>query len=230
MSKDSTRYYREIDVWRYVGAAMVIVGLVWFWLGRSMASYYVPCVITPLGLVLFLVFSSRHISDNDMEEEQNHRMLGYDSAVTNRNDYSRYVLKQPADVETKAYHMGERAAYFKRGKNSTLVSDRYVKTHFFFTRDALVVCSRELSMTASRDDADGWTDTEATIFYHDLVSATLVEHQTQVVLSNTKKTVTAKWLELVITGQEGELLRLPVNNDMDMSSLCEELNRKAQQM
>ncbi len=230
MNKDSTRYYREIDIWRYIGAAMVIGGLLWFWLGRTMASYYVPCVITPVGLVLFLVFSSRHISDNDMEEEQNHRMLGYDSSVTNRNDFSRYVLKQPADIETEAYHMGERAAYFKRGKNSALVSDRYVKTHFFFTRDGLVVCSRELSMTSSRDDADASKDTEATIFYHDLVSAALVENQRQVVLSNSKKTVTAKWQELVITGQEGELLRLPVNNDMDMTTLCEDLNRKVQQM
>ena len=230
MHKDSTRYYRQIDVWQYVGAAMIIVGLVWFWLGRSMASYYIPCVITPLGLVLFLVFSSRHISDNDMLDEQKHRILDYDSQVTNRNDYTRYVLKQPADVETEAYHMGARAAYFKRGKNGTLISDRYVRTHFFFTHDNLVVCSREVSMTASREDAEAWSDTYAAIPYQGILSAVLEENQTDIILSNTKKTVTAKWLELVITGQEGELLRVPVKNDMDMSTLCEELKRKARQM
>lgn len=230
MKKDSTRYYRQTDLWRLVGAGMMIVGVVWFYFGYSAASYYVPCVITPVGLALFLIFSSRHVSDNDMEEERNHRLLDYDTAVTGRGDYSRYVLKQPVDVENEAYHMGERAAYFKRGKNSALVSDRFVKSHFFFTKDALVVCSRELTLSLPREDAGASADEELTLPYHCMTEAKLVENRTQVTLTNTKKVTEVKWTELVITGEAGELLRLPVKNDMDMTTLCEELNRKIKQM
>lgn len=230
MRKDSTRYYRQTDFWRLLGAGLMIAGLAYFWLGRSMLSYYIPCVITPAGLILFLVFSGRYISDNDMAEEREHRLMGYDHEVTERADFSRYVLKQPADVETEGYHMGDRAAYFKRSRNGSLVSDRFVKTHFFFTKDALLVCSRELSMTVPREEAGASADTSMTLFFDTLTSARLCENQTTVTLSNTKKAATAHWMELVIEGAEGELLRLPVKNDMDMSNLCEELTRKIKEL
>lgn len=229
LKKDGTRYYKQTDLWRLLGAGMMIVGIIWFWLGYSMASYYVPCVITPAGLVLFLIFSSRHISDNDMEEERNHRLLDYDASVTSRNDYSRLVLKQPADVETEAYHMGGEATCFKRGKNSALVSDRYVKTHFFFTANALLVCSRALSMTLPVEDERAVTDTELTLPYESIRSVELCEQNTTVTLTNTKKPATARWMELVVSGSDGELLRLPVKNDMDVATLCDELNRRLEQ-
>ena len=226
LKKDGSRYYRQTDLWRLLGAGLMIVGVVWFYFGYSAASYYVPCVITPVGLVMFLVFSSRHISDNDMEEERNHRLEGYDTSITERQDYSRFVLKQPADVETESYRMDASATYFKRGKNSAVVSDKFVKTHFFFTAEALLVISRELSMTISREDEGAMTDIELVIPYADLVSAELCDQTGTVTLTNTQKPASVKWMDLVITGKEGEMLRLPVKNDMDMSTLCDELNRK----
>ena len=226
LQKDGARYYRQTDFWRLLGAGLMIVGVVWFYFGFSMASYYVPCVITPVGLVLFLVFSTKHISDNDMEEERDHRLEGYDKSITDRNDYSRLVLRQPSDVETETYRMDSTATYFKRGKNSTPVSDKYVKTHFFFTADALLVVSRELSLTVPREEERAAVDTELLLPYTELVSAELCEQTGIVTLTNTKKPASVKWMELVISGQAGELLRLPVKNDMDTSTLCDELNRK----
>lgn len=228
LQKDGARYYHQTDFWRLFGAGLMIVGVVWFYFGFTMASYYVPCVITPVGLVLFLVFSTKHISDNDMEEERNHRLEDYDKGITDRNDYSRLVLRQPSDMETDAYRFDGSATYFKRGKNSTPVSDRFVKTHFFFTADALLVVSRELSMTIPREEEGAVADTELVLPYADLVSAELVDQTGTVMLTNTQKPASVKWTELVITGHEGEILRLPVKNDMDMSTLCDGLNRKIQ--
>ena len=152
MKKDGTLYYRQTDFWRLLGAGLMIVGVVWFYIGFSMASYYVPCVITPVGLVMFLIFSGRHVSDSDMDEERAHRLTDYDATITSRNDYSRIVLRQPSNTETEAYHMGEPATCYKRDKNGKLVSDRFVKSHFFFTTDGLWVISRTLSMTVARED------------------------------------------------------------------------------
>ena len=69
--------------------------------------------MVPVGLVLFIVGSSRHISDNDMTGECEHLLEGYDKAVTDMEDYDRMVLKQPADVATTAYSFGEGAAFIK---------------------------------------------------------------------------------------------------------------------
>ncbi|MBE6586368.1 MAG: hypothetical protein E7645_07600 [Ruminococcaceae bacterium] len=228
-SQDSTRYYLQTDLWRLLGAGMMIVGVVWFYFGFSSASYYVPTVITPVGLILFLIFSGRHVSDRDIEEEMEHRLTDYDKPVTDRADYSRVILKQPADVETEAYHMGKEAAFFKKNKPGRTVSDVYVKTHVFFTNHALLICARQLRMSLARDAAGAAEDFEWALSYEDLVSAQLCENVTAVALSNTKKQITVKWYELVLSGEEGEILRLPVNNDMDMSDLCDHVNRKIQQ-
>ena len=230
MKKDGTLYYRQTDFWRLLGAGLMIVGVVWFYIGFSMASYYVPCVITPVGLALFLVFSSRHISDADMEEECTHRLADYDVSVTSRSDYNRIVLRQPNDVETEAYHMGEPATCYKRNKNGKLVSDRFVKSHFFFTADGLWVTSRTLSLTLTREEEGAATDAEYLIPYVEMQAATLAESDVQVTLTASKKMTTVRMIELIITGREGELLRLPVQNDMDMSNLCDALNRKIKEL
>ena len=228
--KDSARYYRQKDLWRLLGAGLMIVGVVWFYFGFSMASYYIPGVITPVGLIMFLVCSMRHISDSDVEEERNHRLLDYDRAVTDRADYNRFVLRSPADVETEVYRMDSEAAYFKRGKNSALISDRYVKSHFFFTQDALIVCIRELSMTIPAEEEGGVSDRELILPYNAITSAKLCEHTGQITLTSTQKPAGIKWTELIITGTEGEMLCLPVKNDMDTLGLCDELNRKISQL
>ncbi len=226
MKKDGTLYYRQTDFWRLLGAGLMIVGVVWFYIGYSMASYYIPCVITPAGLILFLVFSSRHVSDADMDEERTHRLMDYDTSVTSRGDYSRVVLRQPSDVETEAYHMGEPATCYKRNKNGALVSDRFVKSHFFFTADGLWVVSRTLSMTVAREEEGAVADAEYLIPYAEMQFVSLSEASVEVTMTASKKTATARMTEVVIMGKEGELLRLPVQNDMDMSNLCDALNRK----
>jgi hypothetical protein len=38
--------------------------------------------------------------------------------------------------------------------------------------------------------------------------------------------MTVKWCELVIMGNSEELIRIPTKNDMDASTLVDELNRK----
>ncbi len=226
--KDGSLYFRQKDIMRPLGAGLLIVGLVWFYIGMSMASYYIPCIITPLGLVLFIVGGSRHISDNDVAEQLARAMLDYDKPITDMTGYERVVLKQPSPVETAAYSFGTDAAYFKKGKNGTPISDRYTGAHFFFTRDTLMVIGRRVSMTElSEDPTTGVREFEDTYLLTG-IAATLDEHSTTVKLSNTDKELAVKWHELVITEREGgaELLRIAVRNDMDVSDLCEEINRR----
>lgn len=224
LKQDGSRYFRQTDTLRFLGGGMMLVGLVWFYIGMSYASYIIPTIITPVGLIMFIIASGRHISDGDVEEERNHALEGYDSAVTELHDYERRILKHPADVAIEASHMGERARYFKRGKNSTVLSDRYVKTHFFFTKDALLVASREVSLTELGNEA-AVTDQNEILYFSQLTSAELVKNTADVTLSNTKKKISVNWYEMVITAESGEVLRVPAKNDMDTSTLCEEINR-----
>lgn len=225
--QDGSSFYRQTDTLPFIGTAMLIIGILCLWLGFGFVSYILTAVFVPVGLILFFIGFSGRVSQNDLEEERDHLLRDYDESVTRMDKYDRIVLQQPAPVETGAFGFGDDAQYFKRGKGSTVLSDVYTQTHFFFTRDSLMVTSRTVKLSAmDAEKGEGFSDLHATLEYAAVKSASLDEHTVTVTLTNTNKPASVHWCELVIAGDEGELLRLPVRNDMDMSGLCEEIQRK----
>ena len=225
--KDGSLYYRQKDILRPLGGVFIIAGLILMYFGWTMISYYIACAIVPLGLVFFFVGGSKHISDNDMLELSNRAMEGYDSVITDAPYFNRVVLKQPADVICEAYAFGETARYFKRSKNGGVVSDVLTRSHVFFTKDGLLVASRTLSLASLHPETgEGITNGYWELPYATLGSAYMEEHSISVTLTNTGKATAVRWFELVICDESGECLRLPVKNDMDASTLCDEINRR----
>jgi hypothetical protein len=228
---DATRYYHQQDIVRPIGGGVLIVGLLLLFLRMGFISYILATVFIPVGLVLFLVGGSKLVSESDVQELVDHAMLDYDKSVTNMNGYERIVLKQPAPVEMEAYTFGENAKYFKRGKNSTPISDRLTRTHIFYTKDTLLVVGRTLSLTELNEaTGEGITDFEEQLLLTGITSASLENYETTVTLTNTEKPLTVKWCELVLMGAEGELLRIPAKNDMDAAGLVEDIRIRAERM
>ncbi len=229
--KDGSLYFRQRDIFRPLGGGLIIAGLVLMYFGWTYFSYIIACIITPGGLVMFFVGGARHISDNDFAEQLSHAMQDYDKPVTEMPSFDRVVLKQPAPVETAAYSFGPEAAYFKRGKNGTPISDRFTGAHFFFTKDTLLVIGRSLSIAELCEDPNiGVRDFSETYLLAGIREARLEEHTAEIKMTNTGKTGTLKWHELVLIAEtpEGEeLLRIPVKNDMDAAALCEDITRRA---
>jgi hypothetical protein len=224
---DATRYYHQQDIIRPIGGGVLIVGLLLLFLRMGFISYILATVFIPVGLVLFLVGGSKLVSESDVQELVDHAMLDYDKSITNMNGYERIVLKQPAPVEMEAYTFGENAKYFKRGKNSTPVSDVFTRTHLFYTKDSLMIVGRTLCISELNEaEGKGITDVSEQISIAGIKSASLDVHETTVTLTNTGKPVTVKWCELVIMGHSEELMRIPTKNDMDASGLVDDLNRR----
>jgi hypothetical protein len=225
--QDGTVYFRQKDILRPLGAVLLPLGLVVLYFGWGFISYILGAICVPVGLVLFIVGGARYVSDNDVAELMDHALLDYDRSVTEMTGYERVVLKQPAPFEISAYDFGEQAKYFKKGKNGTPVSDRFTRTHIFYTKDTLMIVGRSLILT----ELDGTTDAGITEFAEHIAisgitSATLEQYETPVILTNTGKTMTVKWCELVLMGNEGELLRVPAKNDMDAINFVDDINRK----
>ncbi len=226
--RDGSLYFRQRDIIRPVSTAALIASVLVAWFTYSWIAYIIAGIVAPVALVLFFVAGSRTISDSDMAEQIEHTMRDYDQPITDRNDFDRVVLKQPAPVETAAYAFGDQATFFKKGKNGTPVSDRYTGAHFFFTKDALMIVGRHISVTELGEEGAGIRDFSEIIAYADIRSATMTENTTSVKLTSTGKKLSVKWYELVVTAADGsEILRLPVRNDMEVSDLCEQINRRA---
>lgn len=131
--KDGSLYFRQQDILRPLGAVLLPAGLVVIYFTYSYIFYILAAIAAVSGLVMFIVGGAKHISDSDIAEQMDHAMLDYDKSVTEMAGYDRIVLKQPAPFEISAYSFGSDAAYFKKGKNGTPVSDRYTRTHIFYT-------------------------------------------------------------------------------------------------
>ncbi len=225
--KDGSLYYHQKDILRPIGAVLLPVGLVMMWLGWSYISYILATVFIPAGLVLFIVGGAKIISDNDMQEQMDHAMLDYDKSVTDMTGYDRIVLKQPTPFEISAYSFGGDARYFKKGKNGTPISDRYTRAHVFYTKDGFIIVGRTLAVADYNESTgEGITEFSEQFLYAGLTSASLEAYETTVTATNTGKSMTVKWCELVLNGAEGELLRIPAKNDMDAASFVEDVNRR----
>jgi hypothetical protein len=224
--KDGSLYYHQKDIMRPVGAVMLPVGLVLLYLGWGLISYILTCICVPVGLVLFIVGSSKNISDNDLQAQIDHALRDYDRALTETKGFDRAVLRQPAPMEITAYSFGDDATYFKKAKNGTPRSDRLTRIRVFFTKEGILLAGRTLSIAALNEaTGEGMTDFTASFAFSEITSAELEVHETPVTMTNSGKTSTVKWCELVLRGEADELLRVPVQNDMDAASLCEILNR-----
>lgn len=226
--KDGSLYFRQKDILRPLGAVLLPAGLVVIYFTYSYIFYILAAIAAVSGLVMFIVGGAKHISDSDIAEQMDHAMLDYDKSVTEMAGYDRIVLKQPAPFEISAYSFGSDAAYFKKGKNGTPVSDRYTRTHIFYTKDTVMIVGRSISLTQLNEaDGAGITDFSEHLTIAGIRSAALEQYETTVTLTNTGKPMTVKWCELVLRGEEGELLRVPAKNDMDASNFVDDINRRS---
>lgn len=224
---ENLRYFTQKGLLRPLGIGLLVAGLVMIFFGFTTVTYYITIVITPLGLIMSIIGSVRHISDHDIQNQLTEAMRDYDKALTSAAGFDRQVLQQPTPLETAAYHFDHTAAYFKKGKNQTPVSDVYTRSHLFFTKEALLVASRTVSITAlgtgldnsRRDFVDNYP-------LSTIAGATVEEQKITVALTATKKPMKVTYCELVVVSNEGELFRLPVHNDMDVATFCDQINRR----
>jgi hypothetical protein len=181
--KDGSLYFRQKDILRPIGAVLLPVGLVVVYLTWGIL-FILGALASVAGLVMFIVGGAKYVSDNDVAEQIDHAMQDYDRSVTDMAGYERIVLKQPAPLEITAYSFGEDAKYFKRGKNSTPISDRLTRTHIFYTKDTMLVVGRTLSLTELNEaTGEGITDFEEQLLLTGITSASLETYETTVILT-----------------------------------------------
>lgn len=218
-------YFTQKNVVRPLGGGILILALLVIAFPLSWVNFVIAGVLCPVGLIMFWIGGTKVVSEKEMEEEMEKLLLDYDRPITERLDYESVILRIPAPFEVSAYDLGEAATCFKRNKGSTVISDRYVRTHFFLTNETLIIIGRRLSLTELENDA-GVTDFSET-YLRAGIRAELEERTATVKLTLDGRPATAKWFELVIRALDGEeLLRLPVPNDLDITNLCETLNRQ----
>lgn len=223
--KRNERFYKQNDMWRLLGGGLLIVGFIWLWVGRTMASYYLPIVMIPAGFVMFLVTSARNVPESEIRGHIQKAVQGLGNDITEHPDLSKQVLNTPAPYRGEAFAFDERMKVARRGKDAKLLSDVFCATAAYFTKDALLLRGRVVNLS------DGTVQSaEFRLLWEDVGSAALEPYDVKVTMANKRReTATARGGMLTVTGKEGELLySAPVPNDMDGEDFCKSVMRMAQ--
>ncbi len=222
----NVRYFKQNDVLRNVGAALAVVGLVWFFFGRTAASYYGPCVMVPVGAIMFIVASARAIPESEVRQNLEKALEGVGRDVTEREELRSRVLKNPPPFCAQGFYFDEHATRFRKGKDAKLFSDVYGYTMLYFTDDALLIRGRRVTLSTGESE-----DTSLRVEWCDVARAETTPFERRILLSNAKKTtVTARGLMLHIVGRDGELIyRAPIQNDINAEQLCESIAKRCKQ-
>jgi hypothetical protein len=221
--KRNERFYKQNDLWRLLGGGLLIVGLIWFWIGITAASYYGPCVIVPVGLVMFLVASGRNVPESEIRGHIQKAMKDLDADITERSDFYTQVLRNPSPYRGESFVFDGRMKVARRGKDAKLLSDVYSATAIYFTKDALLLRARVLNLS------DGMVENvEQKLLWEDIASAALEPYEYRITITNKRREMaTARGVSLQLKSREGELLYCaPVPNDMDSEVLCQNIMKR----
>ncbi len=221
-TKHMQAFFKQNDLPRLLGAVLLIAGLIWFWVGQTMLSYYIPIIIVPVGLFLFIFFSAKSVSETEVRSTVEKAWEGLGDDVRNREDYATLTRNMPEPFRATGPFYLEEATCFRRGKNSTVVSDVYAATDLFFTQDSLMIRSRKICLTKGEVK-----DSALEIRWEDHPRAVLTPFTGQVALSNahgSRVTVRGAMLEIYGDG-DALLFRTPIHDDMDAETLCANIGR-----
>ncbi len=220
-------YFEQKDNIRPIALGVLVLGVIMIWIPISWIAYLLATILIPAGLIGYIVSASRLVSHDELPDQAKRAMQDYDIEYTTSKEFSKEVLRHPAPYETELYVYGEDTKYYKKLKDGRVVSDVYVKTHLFFTNEALVAISRKASL-CSLDGLTraGITDTFKKIPFSSISNAALVENELEAELSDIKKPIKLKQHYFVVDGEQEELLRLPVKDDVAIVAICEEIKRK----
>lgn len=222
----NAKYFKQNDLTKNVGAVLAVVGLVWFFFGRTAASYYGPCVMVPVGAIMFIVASARMVAESEVRQNLAKMLEGVGQDVMEKEELRPRILKNPQPFCAQEFYFAEHATLFRKGKDAKLLSDAYGYTMLYFTNDALLIRGRRVMLSQGRSE-----DISLRAEWQMLQGAELVPFETRVMLSNTKKTTaTARGVMLRIKDRNGAILYdAPIQNDIAAEQLCEHITRKCVQ-
>ncbi len=224
--KSIVRYFEQKDIVRPIALGVLILGIASLWIGIGWIGYILAMIGIPVGLVTYIVSAAKTVSQDEVPSAIERGMREYDLKFKESKVFRTEVVKHPEPFETET-HIYDGARYFKKAKNGNIMSDIYTKAHIFFTESSTIILKRTLSLCELDELTQaGVTDTLDTLPFSDIKEAKLEEKELEVILTDTKKPHRIKVCELVIAGHDGERLRFPVRNDHEMTSYCEQINRK----
>lgn len=217
--KESINYFMKSDTLKFVGAGLLIGGLLCLWLGfrLGIVGYILAILGTPTGFVLFLVGSSSRTNDADIDSVITQKMAGLVINIDNERHYQLKLLKHLKEVTIDGYRYHD-DVMMKKLKDNSIRTSEFTRSIVKIMKDSLYIVSRDISLI--NDNVENHT---YEIFYDAIKTVEIERDSKRVVFNN--NTFLTKPCYLHIVFEETEI-RLPIVDAITSDELVENIKRQ----
>lgn len=215
----SINYFVKTNTLKFVGAGLLIGGLLAFWIiGFGIIGYLIPAVCVPTGFVLFLIGSSGKTNDADIDSVITQKMSGLVIEIEHEKHYQLKLLKHLKEVTIEGYRFYD-GVMIKKLKDSSLRTPDFTRSIVKILKDSLYIVSRDISLI--KDDAV--VNSTYEIPYEDIKLVEIEREQKRVVFNNNTYMTKPCYLHIVFGENE---IRLPIVDAITSDDLVDNIKRQ----
>lgn len=219
--KESINYFMKSDTLKFVGAGLLIGGLLCLWLGfrLGIVGYILAILGTPTGFVLFLVGSSSRTNDADIDSVITQKMAGLVINIDNERHYQLKLLKHLKEVTIEGYRFHDKVL-MKKLKDNSIRTSEFTRSIVKIMKDSLYIVSRDISLI--NDDVINNT---YEIPYEAITVVEIERDSKRVVFNNNTFLTKPCYLHIVYNEDE---IRLPIVDAITSDELVSNIQRQMQ--
>lgn len=217
--KESINYFVKNDTLKFVGAGLLIAGLLCMWLGfrLGIVGWILAIIGTPTGIVLFFVGGAGRANDADMESVITQKMAGLEIGIDNEKHYQLKLLKHLKEITIEGYKFYD-GVMLKKLKDGSLRTPDFTRSIVKILKDSLYIVSRDISLIY-----DDVVNTTYEISYDSIKSIEIEREQKRVVFNNNTYFTKPCYLHIVYDETE---IRLPIVDAITSDELVDNIKRQ----
>ncbi len=214
--KHNVGFFTKTDMPKYVGIALVILGVVLFYYGWGYISYVLLCISLPLGIGLFIFGSSRRCSEEDLDSCIEVSMRDLDPRLDEDKKYAKKLHRQLAPMTADGYEYRE-GVMLAKGKDGTLRSSEYTASIIYTLNDGLHITRRAISLIEDKAE-----DSVLEVKFDSVESVRLVRGQAPITFRD--KTYNAPICRLHVKCTDTEYIT-PIKDNISSEEYVEKLGK-----
>ena len=218
--KKNYRYFENKKLLLYVGAGLLILGVILWILPRSRDYGFIIYILSVLSIlsggVIFVVTLSMRANDKKIDESVETAFSRFEDETLERYDLYERQLPYLESVLIESYKYFD-GSYLRRDKEGRYRTEIYSKTHVYFVEEGICIGSKEISLIK-----DEQTDRSEQIPYGQIEKAYLTDDQT--VYKKGSKTVPVGYQTLHIKKTDGTEFTAQSHSSQMLDTLVSDIN------
>lgn len=214
--KHNINYFKSNDMIKWIGIALCCLTAALYFFGRGFIVRILMYLSLPIGIVLFIIGSSRRSNDADIDEDIEKLGKGVEIDLIEDNNFAKKLNRIFSPMTFEGYEYDDGLMYTK-SKSNSVRSSKYTKAIVYVLSDSLYIVKRSFSLVS--DEVENLT---FEIPFADIDCIEL-SHENKTVKFE-KKSFDVKFVRLNVISNEKITVSLPASDDINTERIIEKMN------